>query len=97
MRAVVSKLAADYKAKYKVDPDTFIGHPLDALTLIEEAVKKAGSTDREKLAKAMASGIRFPGANGMYNFTADNHAGLDSSSESMIMVKIQGGRFVVVK
>jgi len=97
MRAVVSKLAADYKAKYKVDPDTFIGHPLDALTLIEEAVKKAGSTDREKLAKAMASGIRFPGTNGMYNFTADNHAGLDSSSQSMIMLKIQGGRFVVVE
>lgn len=97
MRSVVSKLAADYKAKYKGDATTFIGHPADALTLIEEAVKKAGSADRQKLAEAMASGISFPGANGIFKFTADNHNGLDSLSQSMVMLKIQNGKFVVVK
>ncbi len=97
MRAVVSKLAADYKAKYKADATTFIGHPADALALVEEAVKKTGSADREKLAAAMATGISFPGANGIFKFTADNHNGLDSSSESMVMLKVQNGKFVVVK
>lgn len=97
MRSVVSKLAADYKAKYKTHATTFVGHPADALALIEEAVKKAESVDREKLAGAMSAGISFPGANGMFKFTADNHNGLDASSKSMIMLKVEGGKFVVVK
>lgn len=97
MRGVVSKLAADYKAKYQTDATTFIGHPADALTLIEKAVKKAAGTDREKLAEAMSAGISFPGANGMFRFTAENHNGLNSSSRSMVMLKIEGGKFVVVK
>ncbi|KAH2808278.1 hypothetical protein KXV85_006065, partial [Aspergillus fumigatus] len=88
MRPVVTKLAADYKEKFKADATTFIGHPSDAMLLIEEALKKAGgSPDREKLAEAMRSGISFPGANGMFRFTDANHNGLDRESQSMVMLQ----------
>ena len=98
MRPVVTKLAADYKEKFKADATTFIGHPSDAMLLIEEALKKAGgSPDREKLAEAMRSGISFPGANGMFRFTDANHNGLDRESQSMVMLQVQGGKFVTVK
>jgi branched-chain amino acid transport system substrate-binding protein len=98
MRPIVTKLAADYKARFNADATTFIGHPADALRLIEEALKKSGGApDREKLAEAINGGISFPGANGMFRFTSSNHNGLDENSESMVMLQVQGGKFVVVK
>ena len=95
MRGVVSKLAADYRAKYNEEPTTFIGHPADALSLVAAALEKSGGVpDREKLAEAIRSGISFPGANGMFSFTDANHNGLDENSNSMVMLQIKGGQFV---
>ncbi|MBP1848364.1 branched-chain amino acid transport system substrate-binding protein [Rhizobium petrolearium] len=96
MRGVVTKLADNYRAKYGKEPTTFIAHPADALSLIAAAVKASGGeVDRVKLAEAMRSGISFAGANGMFNFTDTNHNGLDENSNSMIMLQVKGGEFVV--
>lgn len=97
MRDVVTKLAADYRNAFKKEPTTFIGHPADALSLVAAALKKLGGVpDREKLAAAMADGISFPGANGVFNFSPNNHNGLDANSNSMIMLQVKNGAFVVV-
>jgi branched-chain amino acid transport system substrate-binding protein len=98
MRAVVAKLAKDYKDRFKVEATTFVAHSHDALVLIDLAMKKiGGAPDREKIAEAIRSGIKFPGANGMFNFSATNHNGLDTNSQSVVMLQVQSGKFVVVK
>jgi branched-chain amino acid transport system substrate-binding protein len=98
VREVVTRLAADYKEKIGEEPTTFIGHPADALTLISLALEKSGGTpDREKLAEAIRSGISFAGANGMFAFSDANHNGLDETSESMIMLQVKGGHYVMAE
>ena len=99
MRAVVAKLAKDYKDRFKADATTFVAHSHDALVLIDLAMKKiGGAPDRVKIADAIRTGgIKFPGANGMFNFTPTNHNGLDRDSQSVVMLQVQGGKFVVVK
>ncbi|EKS42292.1 ABC transporter substrate-binding protein [Afipia clevelandensis] len=98
MREVVTRLAKDYKERFKADATTFVAHPYDAMVLVEKAVQKAGGkVDREEIAKAIRSGISFPGANGLFRFTEQNHNGLDGSSQSMVMLQVQGGRFTVAK
>ena len=97
MRAAVSKLAADYKARFKADATTFVGHPADALVLVDLAVQKSGGVpDRDKIAEAIRTGIEFPGANGMFKYSATNHNGLDNTSQSMIMLQVQGGKVAIV-
>jgi branched-chain amino acid transport system substrate-binding protein len=99
MRAVVEKLAKDYKDRFKAEATTFVAHSHDALLLIDHAMRKiGGAPDREKIAEAIRTGgIKFPGANGLFNFTSTNHNGLDRESQSVVMLQVQGGKFVVVK
>lgn len=92
---VVTKLVEDYRAQFKVEPPGFAGNTYDALMLIETSLEKlTGALDREKLADVFQSGIRFPGANGMSDFTPTRHGGLDRTSRSMVMMQVRQGRFV---
>ncbi len=97
MRPVVSKLADDYRKTFGEDATTFIGHPADALRLVIAAMEKNGGvSDREALAAAIRSGVSFAGANGMFEFSDGNHNGLDANSKSLIMLKVENGKFTVV-
>jgi branched-chain amino acid transport system substrate-binding protein len=92
---VVTQLVKDYRARFKAEPPGFAGNTYDALMLIEKALEKVtGTLDREKLADVFQSGIQFPGANGMSDFTATKHGGLDRDSRSMVMMQVRQGRFV---
>src|SRR5699024_11683017 len=51
MRPVVTKLAADYKEKFKADATTFIGHPSDAMLLIE--IGRASCREREWISEVV--------------------------------------------
>ena len=98
MREVVNRLASDYRTRFKAEAPTFAAHPYDALLLIDKAVEKInGPIDREKLADAFQSGIKFPGGNGMFIFTGTNHNGLGRESNSMVMLQVKGGKFVLAE
>ncbi len=45
----------------------------------------------------MRSGISFPRRQRDIRFTDANHNGLDRGSQSMVMLQVQGGKFVTVK
>ena len=76
-----------YKARYKVDPSTFGGYALDALSLSVDAIKRAGSTDGEKVRAALEQTKGFIGTTGMFNMSPTNHMGLDLSAFRMVEVK----------
>lgn len=95
---VVTTLVADYKARFKIEPPGFAGNTYDALMLIEKALEKVkGPVDREKLADALQSGIKYPGTNGLADYTPEKHGGLDGNSRSMVMMQIRNGKFVPVE
>jgi len=96
LQPVVSKFAADYRARFNVPVTTFSGHAYDSLKLIELAVAKInGAITREAITAAITSGIDFPGCNGVMKYSATNHGGQDDNFSPMVMVQVKNGKFVV--
>ena len=86
-KSVVTGYDKTYKERYKVDPSTFGGYALDALSLSIDAIKRAGGTDREKVRAALEATRGFVGATGVFTMSATNHMGLDLSAFRMVEVK----------
>jgi branched-chain amino acid transport system substrate-binding protein len=82
-----------YEAKYKEDASTFGGHAYDAFLVITEALKKAGSVDKNKVRDAIEGIKGLAGTAGVFNFSATDHNGLTLDSFEMFTVK--NGAFVL--
>ena len=85
----------DYETKYKENVSTFGGHAYDALLVVTEGIKKAGSTDRAKVRDAIENLKGLPGTAGIFNFSATDHTGLDLTAFEMLTVK--DGKFTIYK
>lgn len=90
---VLEKYKNDYESKFGEDVSTFGGHAYDAFMILVEAVKKAG-TDKEKVRDAIESTKGFVGTGGIFNFSPEDHNGLDIDSFEMLTVK--EGEFTVL-
>ena len=85
----------DYEAAYQENVSTFGGHAYDALLIVTEALKKAGTTDRDKVRDAIENLHGLVGTAGIYNFSATDHTGLDLNAFEMLTVK--NGKFTIYK
>ncbi len=86
------KFVAAYQAKHNKAPDQFAAQAYDGLFLLVEAIKKAGSTDREKVRAALA-GIRdFEGVTGTFAFDGKR----DPVQTPFILI-IEKGQYVELK
>ena len=94
-KAIVTGYDAAYKERYKVEPSTFGGYALDALNLSVDAIKRAGSTEPEKVRSALEQTKGFVGTTGVFNMSAGNHMGLDLSAFRMVEVK--NGEWQILK
>ena len=94
-KALLLDYKRQYESKFKEDVSTFGGHAYDAFTILAEAIKRAGSTDKDKVRQAIEDLRGFAGTAGIFNFSAADHNGLDMSSFEMLTVK--NGKFVVLK
>lgn len=92
-KKVLTKYKNDYESKFGEDVSTFGGHAYDAFMILVEAVKKVG-TDKEKVRDAIESTKGFVGTGGIFNFSAEDHNGLDIDSFEMLTVK--DGEFTVL-
>lgn len=94
-KPVVVGYNRQYWQKFKTEPSSFGGYAYDALSLYMDAVKRAKSTDKEKVRAAMEQVKGFVGATGAFNMSATDHMGLDLTAFRMVEVK-KGG-WVLVK
>ena len=83
----------DYEAKYKEDASTFGGHAYDAFLIVAEAVKKAGTTDKERSATPSRASRASRAPAGVFNFSPTDHNGLTLDAFEMLTVK--NGQFVL--
>jgi branched-chain amino acid transport system substrate-binding protein len=74
--------------------NTHSGYAWDAIMIVAEAMKKAGA-DPEKLRDAIEQTKGYVGVSGVYNLTPEDHNGLDV--DSMVIVEVKGGKFVMAK
>jgi branched-chain amino acid transport system substrate-binding protein len=73
---------------------TYVGRGYDAVLLLGEAIKKAGSTDGEKVRQALVDLGPFSGTSGVYDFTADNHYGI--TTNPLYLARVQGSAAQIV-
>jgi branched-chain amino acid transport system substrate-binding protein len=94
-KKVLAAYKKDYETQYKEDVSTFGGHAYDAFMIVVEGIKKAGSTDRDKVRDAIEQLHGFVGTAGIFNYSPTDHTGLDLSAFEMLTVK--GGKFTLLK
>jgi branched-chain amino acid transport system substrate-binding protein len=94
-KAVLTKYKNDYESQYKEDVSTFGGHAYDALLVLTEAIKKAGSPEKEKVRDAIENLTGIVGTAGVFNFSPEDHNGLSLDAFEMLTVK--DGKFVISK
>jgi len=92
-KKLLVKYASDYKAMYKEDVSTFGGHAYDALTILKAAIESAKSTDADKIVAAIEGLKNFSGTAGIFNFSAEDHNGLQM--DSIVMNTVKNGKFVL--
>jgi len=94
-KALLVGYKKDYEGKYKEDASTFGGHAYDAVLLLVEGIKKAGSTDKGKVRDAIENLKGVVGTAGVFNLSDKDHNGLGMDAFEMLTVK--DGKFAIYK
>jgi branched-chain amino acid transport system substrate-binding protein len=85
-KAVTTKYAKDYQAKYAEPLSSFGGHAWDAMHLVAEALKQVGA-DKAKIRDYLENKKNFVGQHGVFNFSPEDHNGLTKEAFQMVVVK----------
>jgi branched-chain amino acid transport system substrate-binding protein len=94
-KQVLSEYKKDYETKYKEDASTFGGHAYDALLILTAGIKKAGSTESDKVRDAIENLKGVVGTAGIFNMSDKDHNGLSMDAFEMLTVK--DGKFAIYK
>ena len=94
-KKVVVGYSREYAARFKSDVSTFGGHAYDGLMLAAEAIRRAGSTNKEAVRSALESIRGYVGTGGVVNMSAQDHMGLDVSAFRML--EVNKGNWALVK
>lgn len=88
----VKEFMAAYKAEYGHDVENaFAALGYDTMRLIVDAVKRAGSSDGNAIAKAIESTQNFPGVAGELNYSATAHV----PRKGVTMIAVADGKFTL--
>jgi branched-chain amino acid transport system substrate-binding protein len=82
----VQQFVEKYKKKYNTLPDAFAALGYDSVNLLADAIKRAGSTDSEKLRDAIAGTKDFPGVTGKITINPERNA-----DKSAVIITIKNG------
>lgn len=88
----IQKFVADYKKKYQQVPDALAALGYDAAKILADAIKRAGSTDGEKIRDALKTVKDFSGVTGTITINADRNA-----VKPAVVLKIEKGKFHYVE
>ena len=86
VQAFVKAYKADNKGN---DPSALAALGYDAMKILADAIKRANSTDREKITEALAATRDFPGVTGKISIDADHNA-----RKSAVIIQIKGDQFL---
>ena len=92
-KALLAAYKKDYETRYQEDASTFGGHAYDAVLVVTEAIKKAGSAEVGKVRDALENLQGVVGTAGVFNYSATDHTGLGMEAFEMLTVK--DGKFVI--
>ncbi len=94
-KAVIQEFIKLYKERgydRQFPINTHSGYAWDAIMIVANAIKKVG-TDAQALREEIENTKNYIGISGTYNLTAEDHNGL--GVDSMVMVRVENGRFTL--
>ncbi len=91
VKKVVVDFAREYQKKFGEPANYFSGQQADAVALTAEGLRLAKSDDHAKLRDAIEGIKNFPGCNGVYNMSPQDHHG--TTMENMILLTIKDGKW----
>lgn len=94
-KAVLTSYKSEYESLYQEDVSTFGGHAYDAILLLAEAIRAAGSADTDKVRDALEGLQGVVGTAGVFNLSPTDHNGL--TMEAFEMLTVKDGKFAVYK
>jgi len=89
----VQEFVKKFKAKYNKEPDSWSPYAYDALYVMVDAIKRAGSTDRKAVRNALAETKDFKGATGVTTFNKDR----EPEGKNLIILIVTNGQYVPLK
>jgi branched-chain amino acid transport system substrate-binding protein len=90
--AGIKKFIAAYNSEYGHDPENaFAALGYDAMYLLADAIKRAGSTDPQAIKKAIEATSNFPGITGAITFSAEAHV----PQKGVTIIAVKGGKFTL--
>ena len=92
-KRVLTAYKKAYEARFRDDVSTFGGHAYDAFLVLTEGIRKAGTTDKDKVRDAMENLKGVVGTAGVFSFSPEDHNGLTMDSFEMLTVK--NGAFAI--
>ncbi|MBM9604734.1 ABC transporter substrate-binding protein [Desulfopila inferna] len=90
-KKVLVEYKQDYEAKFSEPVSTFGGHAYDAMMILVQALEEVGVADKMKVRENIEN-MSFVGTGGIFQFTPEDHSGLDINAFEMMTVK--DGKFV---
>ncbi len=93
-KGICLKFVSEYKKRGYGELGTHSGYAWDAIQIIANAMKKAG-TNPDKLRAAIENTRNYVGVSGIYNMSAKDHCGLDSTS--LVMITVKNGKWAILK
>ncbi len=88
----IKKFIEAYNKEFGHDPENaFAALGYDAVYLLADAIKRAGSTDAKAIQEALLATKDLPGITGQISFTNGSHV----PQKGVTMIKIAGGKFTL--
>lgn len=84
----IQKFVGDFKSRYKIAPDALAALGYDAMRVLADAIKRAGTTEGAKLRDAIAATKDFAGVTGVISINAERNA-----VKPAVVLKLQGGKY----
>jgi branched-chain amino acid transport system substrate-binding protein len=84
----------DYQRHFKAEGDHFGGHAWDAVMLLKGAIERGGDSPAA-IRDQLENSRNFAGIGGIFNFTAQDHAGL--KKDAFVLVEVKKKDWVLVK
>ncbi|MBG0776670.1 MAG: ABC transporter substrate-binding protein [Desulfovibrionaceae bacterium] len=94
-KPVLLKYIADYEAAFQAPVSAFGGHGWDAVNLVVEAIRRGNSAEPADIRDNLEKITGFLGTGGVFNFSPEDHNGLDESAFEMVV--IENGDWKIVK
>ena len=94
-RELLIEFKTGYEREFKSDVSTFAAHGIDAVMVTAKAIEMGQSDEPEKIRENLEKITALIGIYGIFNFSPENHDGLDE--RAFIMVRIHNNDWEIVQ